>query len=94
MTTPNKKIKKQHKDNSLPTEIILDFLRLRPATAAMVEQATRIRHCCICRYKRRLQKDNKLWELFKAPCKRTGYSAWYLTTNPAIAKSLKERRNG
>ncbi len=48
----------------------------------MVADATGIYQKNICRYKRDLEKAGLIWELEKKPCKKTGFKAWYLTTNP------------
>ena len=75
-------------------QIVFQHLQKNIATAAMVEQATGIRICHITRYKQALQKDGKLQELFRTICRRTGYRAWYLSTDPLIISSLKKRSSG
>ena len=57
------------------------YLSTRVATAAMTSTATRIPHKNICRLKRQLEKEGRLWEVWKDTCKRTGARAAYLTTN-------------
>jgi hypothetical protein len=32
-----------------------------------------------------LEKAGRIWEIEKKLCKKTGFKAWYLTTNPAKA---------
>ena len=34
-----------------------------------------------------LEKANKLWEIEKKACKKTGFKAWYITTDPKKANS-------
>lgn len=66
--------------NQLQT--IFQYLQEHIATASMVAEATNIYQKNICRYKRDLEKAGLIWELEKKPCKKTGFKAWYLTTNP------------
>lgn len=61
---------------------IFHYLKQNIATASMVSEATGVPQKNICRYKRDLEKAGRLWELTKAYCKKTGFKAWYLTTNP------------
>ena len=83
--TPN--LKGQHESttplNQLQT--IFQYLQQHDATASMVSDATGIYQKNICRFKRDLEKEGKLWEITKATCKKTGFKAWYLTTNPEHA---------
>lgn len=58
------------------------YLRGTTATASMISEATGIPHKNICRYKRYLERSNLLWKVYQERCKKTGYRAWYLTTNP------------
>ncbi len=51
----------------------------------MIADATGIYQKNICRYKRDLEKAGRLWEIEKRTCKKTGFRAWYLTTDPAKA---------
>jgi hypothetical protein len=71
--------------NQLKT--IFAYLQEQPATASMVADATGIPQKNICRYKRDLEKANRLWEIEKKPCKKTGFRAWYITTDPKKANS-------
>ena len=66
--------------NQLQT--IFKYLQEHEATASMVADATNVYQKNICRYKRDLEKAGRLWEIAKAVCKKTGFKAWYLTTNP------------
>ncbi|WP_242916323.1 hypothetical protein [Pontibacter liquoris] len=56
----------------------------------MVAAATGIPQTTICRYKSDLEKAGKLWEVTKAPCKLTGFKAYYLTTNKDKAMQARE----
>lgn len=69
--------------NQLQT--IFQYLQEHIATASMVADATGIYQKNICRYKRDLEKVGRLWEIEKRVCKKTGFKAWYLTTNPVKA---------
>jgi hypothetical protein len=62
-------------------QIIFNFLQDHIATATMVSDATGLPQKSICRYKRTLEKEGRLYEVEKKPCEITGFSAWYLTTN-------------
>ena len=66
--------------NQLQT--IFSYLEKNVATASMVTEATGVPQKNICRYKRDLEKAGRLWELKKAPCKTTGFKAFFLTTDP------------
>jgi hypothetical protein len=69
--------------NQLQT--IFQYLKIHVATASMVTDATGVPQKCITRYKRDLEKADMLWEIEKKVCKKTGFKAWYLTTNPTLA---------
>lgn len=66
--------------NQLQT--IFQYLQEHVATASMVAAITGIDQKNICRYKRDLEKAGRLWAVEKKPCRKTGFKAWYLTTNP------------
>ncbi len=66
-------------------QTIFQYLQQHIATASMVADATGIYQKNICRYKRDLEKAGRLWETEKKLCKKTGFKAWYLTTNPDSA---------
>lgn len=72
--------KDSHYLNQLQT--IFGYLQEHIATASMVTEATGVPQKCITRYKRDLEKAGKLWEVEKKFCKKTGFKAWYLTTDP------------
>lgn len=67
-------------NNQLQT--IFQYLFENIATASMVAETTGVYQKNICRYKRDLEKTGRLWEIEKKHCKKTGFKAWYLTTNP------------
>jgi len=81
--SPNKR---QGEDNRKPTQLktIFYFLQDHIATASMITEATGIPQKNICRYKRDLEKVGALWEIEKKTCEKTGFKAWYLTTNPDL----------
>lgn len=85
--TPCTAISTQSKFSKRNTQLktIFEYLKNHVATASMVEEATGIPQKNICRYKRDLEKSGMLWELLKTSCKRTGFKAWYLTTNSDLA---------
>jgi predicted transcriptional regulator len=68
-------------------QTIFQYLKKNVATASMVTDATDIPQKCITRYKRDLEKSGQLWEVFKTYCKKTGFKAWYLTTDASKASS-------
>ena len=80
----NPQHKRQDKSNTRQTQLqtIFRYLQKHSATASMVTDATGIPQKCITRYKRDLEKAGRLWEIEKKQCKKTGFKAWYLTTNP------------
>lgn len=63
-------------------QTIFAYLEGHTATASMITAATGVVQKNICRYKRDLEKAGRLAEVRKAPCKVTGFLAWYLTTDP------------
>lgn len=69
--------------NQLQT--IFEYLQKNIATASMVSDATGVPQKNLCRYKRDLEKAGRLWEIEKKLCKKTGFRAWYLTTDPTKA---------
>lgn len=69
-----------------------EYLNENTATCTMVCEAIDIRQKNATRYKRELEDNGQLIEVFTAKCKFTGYSASYLTTNQNLIKSLKRER--
>lgn len=86
-TTPVNLCFGQHEDKAQTTQLqtIFHFLQRNTATASMVSEATGIYQKCITRYKRDLEKAGLLWEIEKKACQKTGFKAWYITTNPDLA---------
>ena len=82
--TPSNSLNSQSKDNANLNQLktIFQYLFENVATASMASDATGIYQKNICRYKRDLEKAGRLWEIEKKHCKKTGFKAWYLTTNP------------
>ena len=75
--------KRQDKDKHFQTQIkiIFEYLQQHVATASMVADATGVVQKNITRYKRDLEKAGRLWEVEKKHCRKTGFRAWYITTN-------------
>ena len=86
-TNNNPLHKRQGKDTDLKSQLktIFQYLQEHIATASMVSAATGIPQKNITRYKRDLEKAGRLWEIEKKLCEKTGFKAWYLTTNPEQA---------
>lgn len=84
--------KRQGKDTDFKSQLktIFQYLQEHIATASMVSAATGIPQKNICRYKRNLEKAGRLWEIEKKLCKKTGFKAWYITTNPEQAPFNKQ----
>ena len=74
----------QNEGKNFKTQLktIFQFLKSRTATASMVADKTGIPQKNICRYKRDLEFSGRLWETEKKLCEKTGFRAWYLTTDP------------
>lgn len=87
-TTPGKSLQLEldkDKTNCNQLQTIFFYLQDHVATASMVTDATLVPQKNITRYKRDLEKAELLWEVEKKDCQKTGFKAWYLTTNPAMA---------
>lgn len=69
------------KDKPSQLETIFHYLSNKIATASMTAHDTGIKQKNICRYKKDLERLNRLWEVEKGVCKLTGRKAWYITTN-------------
>lgn len=82
----NSRNKRQNKDKVFKSQLktIFQYLQEHIATASMVSAETGVPQKNICRYKRDLEKAGKIWEIEKKECKKTGFKAWYLTTNPEL----------
>ena len=72
----------QDTDNKTQFKTIFHYLQEHTATASMVSAITGIPQKNICRYKRDMENAGRLWETEKKLCIKTGFRAWYLTTNP------------
>lgn len=81
--------KDQGKDKHFKAQLkrFVAYLQNHIATSAMASVATGIPLKNICRYKRDLELQGKLFEVNKAICKHTGFKAWYLTTNKDLLNS-------
>jgi hypothetical protein len=80
-------------DSQNQLKTIFQYLCEHIATASMVSDATGIPQKNICRYKRDLEKAGSLWEIEKRYCEKTGFRAWYLTTNPDKAPKHSPQLN-
>lgn len=85
--TPSHKRQNEGTNTFSQLQTIFQYLLDHIATASMVAEATGIYQKNICRYKRDLEKSGRIWETEKKTCKKTGFKAWYLTTNPDNAPS-------
>ncbi len=85
-STPDYSLNSQSKDNQFKTELktIFEYLKEKVCTASMLSEATGVKQKNICRYKRDLEQQGLLKELYKTYCKVTGFKAWYITTNPEL----------
>lgn len=77
----DKNQKNEHRFNQ-QMKRFFDALKDEPKTMLMVAYEIGIERANLCRYKRKFEKANQLWEVESKPCKITGFRAWYLTTNP------------
>lgn len=94
-TPSNSLLKGSNKDNQIKNQLqtIFEYLKDHIATASMVADNTGVPQKCITRYKRDLEKAGQLWEIEKKTCMKTGFKAWYLTTNPQKAPKLPIQLN-
>ena len=92
---PNNSLTKQSKDITHLSQLktIFQYLQHHVATASIVAEATGVPQKCITRYKRDLEQAGRLWEIKKDVCKKTGFKAWYLTTNPDKAPTRPPQLN-
>jgi len=81
-TGVNKEVAPKINNHYNQLQTIFQYLEEHIATASMVTEATGVPQKCITRYKRDLEKAGRLWETSKTYCEKTGFKAWYLTTNP------------
>jgi hypothetical protein len=90
---PLNSLNSQTKDSQFKTEIqtIFEYLKVNVCTASMLTEATGIKQKNICRYKRDLENNGLLVEVYKTICKTTGFKAYYITTNPDIIPLSKQQ---
>ena len=95
LNSPKSFGKGQSKDIDFKNQLktIFEYLQQQVATASMVSNETGIPQKNICRYKRDLEKSGRLCEIEKKLCQKTGFRAWYLTTNPEKAPISKNQQN-
>lgn len=91
--TPSLKDKGKANTHLNQLQTIFQYLQKHVATASMVADATGVYQKNICRYKRDLEKAERLWEIAKSTCKKTGFKAWYLTTDPDKAPKRSNQLN-
>lgn len=79
------------KNSNTQLTTIFQYLQNNIATASMTTEATGIPQKNITRYKRDLEKQGLLFEVEKKLCKKTGFRAYYLTTNKDLFTSKANR---
>jgi hypothetical protein len=68
------------------------YLLNHTASCTMVSKALGIEQKCLCRYKRELEINGRLWQVKRSKCKFTNRTVWYLSTNPSlIPKSIQTK---
>ncbi len=90
---PSHKRQMQFKLFKVQKKVFFEYLKEHTATASMVTKATEIPQKNITRFKREYEKLGLLVEVMRTNCKETGFKAWYLTTNPALIKSIYKTQN-
>ena len=87
---PSISIKNSHKDTVRKTQMqmFFEYLRNNVATCSMVCDATGLKQKCCTRYKRLLEENGLLFEVYDGDCKSTGFKAAYLTTNRELMPKL------
>lgn len=91
--TPQDNTQSEGNTQSNQLQTIFQYLKEYEATASMVSDATGIYQKNICRYKRDLERAGRLWEITKATCKKTGFKAWYLTTDATKVPNHSKQLN-
>lgn len=71
---------------------LFNYLIPNIATSTMAAKDTGISQKNICRYKRELEKDNRLFVLGKGRCKVTGRKAQYLTTSINVWRAFSKKK--
>ena len=81
--TPTNSLNMQGKDKAVKNQLqtIFQYLSKHVVTATMLSEATGVPQKNICRYKKDLEKRGLLMEIEKKYCKKTGFRAWYITTD-------------
>ncbi len=85
-STPDKSsILKQYEDtkrkHKAQKKRFYNYLNKHVVSCTMASKALRIEQKCLTRYKRQLEKNGSLWQVFKHKCKHTNRRVWYITTN-------------
>lgn len=70
-------------------EVFKTYLSANTATCSMVADQTDLPQKNLTRFKTELQKKGLLKVVCVAVCRKTGFKAQYLTTNPVIIKCFK-----
>jgi hypothetical protein len=84
------KLKSKDNYHEVQTRKFKKYLIENTATCTMVSNATGIPQKNLTRYKRHLEDEGKLIELFQARCKDTGFPASYLTCNLELIERAKQ----
>ena len=69
--------------NHTQLKTVFEYLQNNVTTASMVSEATGVPQKNVCRYKRTLERLGKLAVVKRDVCQKTGYIAWYITTDRA-----------
>jgi len=67
-------------------KIIFSYLKKRIATNSMIAVSTGIPRASVCKVKRKLETEGKLFEVEQGLCKVSNHKAYFLTTNPNMVK--------
>lgn len=78
-------------DNKAQMKRYFEFLKHNVATNSMCSDALGIPQKNLTRYKRKFEKNNQLWEVYRTKCKHTGHKASYLTTDPDKAPEAPQQ---
>ena len=70
-------------------KVFKTYLSKNIATCSMVADQTGIPQKNLTRYKDQLENQGLLKVVFVARCRKTGFKAQYLTTNPDLIESMK-----
>jgi hypothetical protein len=89
--TPKIERSKYNKKKHAQLVKFFKYLQSHTVTASMASKAIRVPQKCLFRYKRLLEKNNHLQELYVGKCKLTGFDAAYLTTNKKLFRSKPQQ---